>query len=278
MPKFKIVTDSAGQLTADQITRYNIYVIDLPVTVNGNLYGRVSTINPEAYLRLLGSSNKPNIEFISPTDLAQIYDELASDGSEIISIHLSSRLINTFEVAQQAAEIASATVHVVDSQMASIGLAYQTLAAAKDVEAGKDFEEIKQHLARVLSHTHSFSSIIDNKQLITNKVINRFMGSIEDRLNIRYILEFKDNEFKMLRRTPDMSWVADFWDEQFKFMQQHEILDINIVHANDDRRAKQVLDTVQAQFPDIKINFSIVNPVIANIVGTEAINFTYLTS
>lgn len=278
MTQYKIVTDSAGQLTKEEIERYDIYVIDLPITVDDKLYGCVNSINPTAYLRLLSSSKKPKISFISPEEMAKIYDDLGADGSEIISIHLSNRLTDSYDVAVKAAELTKTKVHVINSHMTTIGLAYQTLEVARNIEAGLDFEQIEKNVADVLKHTRSYCSIVNNQQLVNQKIIGPFIASLENRLNIRYIMEFRDDSFHIIERTNDMDLVQNYWDKRFEEMRKNNVIDLALVHSNDDNRASYLFNLITGQFPDCKSDFGITNPVMANIVGIQAIGFTYLLS
>ncbi|RRJ10272.1 fatty acid-binding protein DegV, partial [Pseudomonas aeruginosa] len=69
-------------------------------------------------------------------EFINLYEELAGDDVEIISIHMSSGLSGTYNTAYQASEMVDANVTVIDSKSISNGLAYQIKHIVELIEQG----------------------------------------------------------------------------------------------------------------------------------------------
>ena len=141
MSTIKIVTDSGAQINRNELMRNHITIINLPITIDGHLYGYVNQMSPQKFVELLNrSKDRPVIGKVNADNLKELYDQLGADGSQILSIHLSSRLTNTYKIAKAAAAKSSAQVTVVDSEVTASGLAYQVETAEKLVRQGKSLE------------------------------------------------------------------------------------------------------------------------------------------
>ena len=57
----------------------------------------------------------------------EMYDKLGEDGSEVLSIHMTSGMSGTVATANSAASMTDTKVTVVDSQFITHALAYQVL-------------------------------------------------------------------------------------------------------------------------------------------------------
>ncbi len=65
--------------------------------MDGKLLGYVNKISSEKFLQLFDQcSNKPIIGDVSVGEITRLYNELGADGSQILSIHLSDKLSNTY--------------------------------------------------------------------------------------------------------------------------------------------------------------------------------------
>ena len=71
----------------------------------------------------------------------KLYDELGSDGSTVLSIHMTGNMSGTVRSAESAAEMSTANVKVVDSRFISKALSFQVVEAAKMAMEGKKLEK-----------------------------------------------------------------------------------------------------------------------------------------
>ena len=117
----KIVTDSASGITPEVAQQYGITVVPLYVHFGTETFRDGVDIQlPEFLSRLKSSPQLPTTSQPSAGDFLEIYKPLIADGSEVISIHLSSKLSGTVASAYTAREmLPEARIHVVDTQFIS---------------------------------------------------------------------------------------------------------------------------------------------------------------
>ena len=252
-------------------------VIDLPITINGQVYGHVSNISNAKYMQLLTkSSTPPKIGSISVTDLTTLYNELGQDGCQILSLHLSDNFADTYNVARQAAARSNSSVTVVNSRVPGAGLAYQLSEAIKLIRQDAGMDEIVHRMDNVLQHTRVYLSISNNSQLMFNHKISRFRGNLEKRANIKYLMRFANNDFEFIARTSDDDVIKTFWGRQVQKMHGQNIVSLDVIFTGSDVRAKKIYHLMSQEFPMIPISLRLANPEMANYIGENATGVTYL--
>ncbi|AQW21329.1 fatty acid-binding protein DegV [Lentilactobacillus curieae] len=277
MANIRIVTDSAASLSQSSIRNHDIKIIDLPIIINGKLYGSVKNISSDKFLHLLSNcSSSPALGGADVSELANLYDELGSDGSQIISIHLSSTLSPTYYTAQDAAKISSSDVTVVDSMATSGGLAYQVTKAAECIKRGRTVKEILTKLSHTRTKTRTFFSVSDNNQLISKNIISKLRGAIESKLKTSYIFQFVDNNFDLITRSQAGCCIEDFWNEQLLKMHDENIVKLTVLHAGEEKWASLIKKMLEKEFPFVPIEVRITKPEMASYMGLRSTGLTYL--
>lgn len=146
MANIKIVTDSSITIEPEVVEEYGITIVPLSVMVDGVLYSD-SELGEGDFLRLMQSSkNLPKTSQPPVGVFAEIYEDLALDGSHIVSIHMSHALSGTVEAARQGATLSGADVTVIDSGFTDQAMKFQVVEAAKLAKEGADLDTI---LARI---------------------------------------------------------------------------------------------------------------------------------
>ena len=125
MMKKKIVTDSTSDLSHEYLSDNDIHVIPLNLTINGEAYVDQVDISSEAYIQKMQEDADVKTSQPAIGKFIEMYDELGADGSEIISIHMTSGLSGTYQTALQASQMTDSKVTVIDSKSISFGLGYQ---------------------------------------------------------------------------------------------------------------------------------------------------------
>lgn len=166
----KIVTDNGSDIPEEVARTLDISIIPLYVRFGEKVYREGVDLDVDGFYReLTHSPHKPLTSTLSPGDFIQLYEKLAQESHEIISIHLSSRYSSTYNVARLAADYVKekCQVSLFDSKSASMGLGLIVLAAARAAKDGANINEINKIINRSIAHTHLFG-------IITN--LNYIMG------------------------------------------------------------------------------------------------------
>ncbi|MFD1124955.1 DegV family protein [Lentilactobacillus raoultii] len=277
MPHIKIVTDSAAHLPTADINHYHITVMNSPILIKGKIFGYVNQISQQKFLKMFDKAGKsPIIGEVSVANLIDTYNKLGADGSQVLSIHLSDTLSHTYANAKVAAEKSTSQVTVVNSRVTSAGLAYQVMTAAKAISASKPLTAILSSMDKVRQKTRIFFSAPNNSQLVNRRLIGRIRGTIENRLNVSYVIEFKDNDFSFVTHGRQDDLVSRFWDKQLAVMHHEPIVQLSILHSGNPDRANFLYKMLTAEFPFLSISQVPTNPEMACFIGSDATGVTYL--
>lgn len=151
----KIVTDSAADLTPEEVQELGITIAPLMINFPEGQVNAQEITPDEFYNRLEAMSpNIPTTSQPSAGMFADLYRNLAYLKDEILSIHISTGLSGTFNSAQLGAQqVPETTVNLVDTLTLSGGERFQVLAAARAVSAGWSKEKLLAHLDKVRSLT-----------------------------------------------------------------------------------------------------------------------------
>ena len=117
----RIVTDSAADLTAEQLSVPGIFVVPLSVTfADGTTQLDDGTMTKdEFFVRLAEDSKLPRTSQPSPASFMQVYEDAAAAGDEVLVITIGQKLSGTYQCAHLAAADVGLQVHIVDSEAAS---------------------------------------------------------------------------------------------------------------------------------------------------------------
>jgi DegV family protein with EDD domain len=187
----RIVTDSTCDLPAEVISRYGISVVPLYINVgNQGFLDGIDMKRDEFYTRLPTFSTHPTTAVPSLLKFHAIYQELADeDANEVLSIHISSALSGTVDVARAAArEITSAPVTVFDSQQLSLGTGFLVETAGKMAAAGSSAAEILAALNDQAERSHVFAALNTLEFLKRSGRMNKYMAGVATWLQIKPIM------------------------------------------------------------------------------------------
>jgi len=128
-----LCTDSNSQLPRELAARYGIEVVPQTVVIDGVESLEGVDLDADRFYEHFAGGAKPDVATRPPPveRFAAAYRRLAERGcDEVVSIHVTSALSGTVDVARAAAAQAPVPVHVVDSGTASFGISCCVWAAA----------------------------------------------------------------------------------------------------------------------------------------------------
>ena len=187
----KIVTDSGADLSFEDCQKIGVTMIPLKVEMNGISYQSGVDIDPVEFYDLMDASpSMPITSTPSIGDFTTVHEKLAEEDEDIISIHISSGLSATFNVAKQAVDtMTNARIHLIDSLMLSAGQAWMVLAAAKMRDAGKSVDEVLEKLSQIQKATYTHFTLPDLKYLIAGGRISHLKGLLASLLGIKPVID-----------------------------------------------------------------------------------------
>jgi DegV family protein with EDD domain len=186
----QIVTDSAMDLTPEQVAGLEFHVVPLVVTLDGKTYREGIDIQPgEFYALLEATDSLPVTSQPSAGDFAETYRRLAATDPDILSIHLTSGLSGTVNSATTAAQmVPEANVTVVDTKTLSAPLGWQVEAACRARQAGWSMKETLALMARIGDATDCSYTLNELKYLIHGGRISHMKGLVASVLNLKPLI------------------------------------------------------------------------------------------
>jgi DegV family protein with EDD domain len=142
-----VVTDSTPYLPPHLLERWGVAQVSLYVGWDGDLRPEHTYDDLDAfYARLKESPSLPVTSQPSVGDFLAVYEPLAAEGREIVSIHIAEGLSGTCESGREAARVVGekhgVRVEVVDGATGAGGLGCLVVAAARAAADGADADAV----------------------------------------------------------------------------------------------------------------------------------------
>lgn len=197
-----IVTDSAADITPEQMQGLTIHTVPISFTLDGKSYQSGVDIQPDEFYKLLESTSSfPTTSQPSPGEFADLYRKLAETDPEILSIHVSSGLSGTGNAARLGATmVPEAKVTFYDSKTLSAGLGWHVVAAARAAQAGWDIPRITAMLPKLTTEVDAMFTLATLKYLIHGGRISHMRGLIGSLLEIKPIIGVSKTDGKYYQR------------------------------------------------------------------------------
>jgi len=245
MTKIKIVTDSSVTIEPEVAKELDITIVPLSVMVDGVVYSDADLAEGE-FLRLMQSSrNLPKTSQPPVGVFADVFEHLAEDGAQIISIHMSHALSGTVEAARQGATLANADVTVVDSSFTDQAMKFQVTEAAKLAKEGASLEEILAKIEEVKEKTELYIGLSTLENLVKGGRIGRVSGLISSLLNIRVIMQMKDHQLEPIVKGRGAKTFKKWLDDLTVSLQNKQVAEIGISYAGSPELALEMKESLQ---------------------------------
>lgn len=245
MTKIKIVTDSSVTIEPEVAKELDITIVPLSVMVDGVVYSDADLEEGE-FLRLMQSSrNLPKTSQPPVGVFADVFERLAEDGAQIISIHMSHALSGTVEAARQGATLANADVTVVDSSFTDQAMKFQVTEAAKMAKEGASLEEILAKIEEVKEKTELYIGLSTLENLVKGGRIGRVSGLISSLLNIRVIMQMKDHQLEPIVKGRGAKTFKKWLDDLTVSLQNKQVAEIGISYAGSPELALEMKESLQ---------------------------------
>lgn len=278
MGRIHIVTDSTGELTKEEIERYNIHIVPLTFQFDQETFVDGKDIGPEEFLKKMANTPKlPKSSQPAVGVFKELFDELGSNGDQVLVITMTGGMSGTVKSAEAAATMSESEVVVVDSRFISYALGFQVLEAARMAEEGKSMKEILERLDQVRSNTNLFVVVDTLENLIKGGRIGKGKGLIGSLLNIKPIASLEGGAYNPVAKVRSHKQVVKYIFKQF---QEHTkgktIKGVGIAHANGLAMGEPLKKMIEESgYQNVKFGFT--SPIISTHTGPGAIGISYYT-
>ncbi len=146
MKKIAIVTDSNSGIMPDEIKNSDIFILPMPLIVDGEEFFEERNITQQEFYDRLDSDPSVNTSQPSQYNLGELWNEILKDYEHIIHIPMSSGLSASCDSAKVLSKEYAGKVSVIDNQRISVTLKASVFDAQKMVNDGKSVDEIIEYL------------------------------------------------------------------------------------------------------------------------------------
>lgn len=190
----RFFVDSGADLPASIESPLPIVTVPLSVHFGDRVYkDGVDLSLSEFYRQLRDSPVPPNTSQPSPGEFLTAYTGNSDPGDTLFSFHLSSRLSGTYQSAVLAArQLTDRRVIVVDTGLASSGIAVPAILGGRWAAEGASVEEIQERSQQLIAGVRVFFLVDTLEYLQRNGRIGRAQALVGSLLNIKPVLTISD--------------------------------------------------------------------------------------
>ncbi|WP_050180653.1 DegV family protein [Domibacillus robiginosus] len=279
MGRIKIVTDSALDMTSNELQKMGITMVPLTVLIDGKTYLDTVDISAEEFLdKMAAAAELPKTSQPPVGQFLEVYNQLGADGSEIISIHMTGSMSGTYQSAKQAAEMSSSNVTVIDSRYISKALSYQVLEAARMASSGHSVTEITARLEEVRDQTKLYIMVDTLENLIKGGRIGRAKGFIGSLLNIKPIANLDIGALSPVTKVRSHAKGLRFFTDQLaEELAGKELVHFSIMHAGRNSAAfsEKLKEEVERMTGFTGVEVGVTAPIISTHAGPGAVGIMY---
>lgn len=245
----KIVTDSSNTMEYELAQELGITIVPLTSMVDGVVYSDLD-LKEGQFLELMRTSKALPKTSQPPVGLfAEYFSDLASDGSQIIAIHLSHALSGTVEAARQGAILSGVDVTVVDSSFTDQATKFQVVQAARMAKAGASKEEILDKIEEFKDKTELYIGVSTLENLVKGGRIGRVTGLISSLLNIRVVMQMKNHQLDPIAKGRGAKTFKKWLDEFISGLEGKKVAELGISYAGSANYAEEMKEKLQPFVP-----------------------------
>lgn len=272
-----IVTDSLSDITSGIAKGLGITVVPLTVFFGRESFlDRVTMTTDEFYDRLIHGNVWPTTTQPPPGAFVTVFNKLAEETDEILTVTLSSKLSGTYQSALNAKTLVEqkCRIEVIDSQTVAMGLGLIVIAAAKKAQTGANLDELTDLVRRAMNRSHFIVYFDTLKYLAKGGRIGKAKELLGSVLSIKQILTVKEGEMAPLTRCRSLSAGVDYLCRFVTGFSKIE--ELAVEHTTTPDEADKLVERLSSSFSKERIYRSTVSPVLGTYAGPNAIAVTVL--
>lgn len=268
----RVVTDSTSDISQVEAERLGITVVPLNIHFGTEQLRDGVDILPEQFFqRLVESKVLPKTSQPSAGAFLDVYQKLAQDTDQILTIHISGRLSGTGNSARAARDVlnSKATIEIVDSGTVSWPLGFAVRTAQEAALAGKNIEECAAVARGAIDRTKLIFLLDTLEYLQRGGRIGRARAWIGQMFNIKPILTIRDGEIAPLERVRSRMRAEERVFELATADQHPEHL--AVAHSSTTEEAERWAERLGGTRPGVPVDVRWLGPVVGVYAGPNVL-------
>jgi DegV family protein with EDD domain len=268
----KIVTDSCSDITQGEAKKLGITVVPAYLHFGNEVYRDGVDIDCERFWeKLTTGSVHPSTASPSPGDFVIVYEELAKETSEIVSVHVTRKHSAMYDSALVAKNIAAEKglkIEVIDSHGVTMWQGLVAMAAAEAARAGCSLQQVVDTAYNTIRQLRALALLDTLKYVIKGGRVSNTIFTLESKLSIKPLITLVNGEIRPAglarNRTKGI-------DRLRKLVSKKDIEDVAIVYSTSVADAQALADYVRSQFPHIVPRIYRLGPALGTHAGPGAL-------
>ncbi len=284
MSKVAIVTDSTANLPPETTRNLPIHVVPLHVIWGDKSYlDQVELTSEQFYSRLRTDKVLPTTSQPSPEAFKDLYMRLLDGGFDILTVTISAKLSGTMDSAIQAKNaLPGSQIEVFDSQVTSLAMGFQVLAAARLANLGATLKECVTEVTRAREKSGVFFVLKTLEFLARGGRLGGASAFVGTMLNLKPILELRNGQVEPVERVRTSNKAIDRMLDIFEERAEKDNCPVRIacLHTDTPNEATQLLERARQRFglTDVSEAFiSEISPVLGVYAGPGALGVAFMT-
>ena len=278
--KLAVITDSSAYLSAETLQREDLFVLDIPVNIDGEEY--VEGINltaEEFYQKMAQASELPKTSQPSIAKLDEILTSLKEQGyTHALGLFLSSGISGFYQNIQYMVDdYEGLTIAFPDTLITSAPLGIMVESVFNWRDQGDDFAIIQDKLAIQISHTSAFIMVDDLDHLVKGGRLSNGAAILGNLLSIKPILYFNDQGvIEVYEKVRTEKKATKRLIEIIKETTASGQYRVIVIHGNDPEKAEELRQHLLDSGVGTDISLATFGSVIGTHLGAGSIALGYI--
>ena len=273
--RIAIVTDTNSGISVEEAARLGVYLVAMPVILNGETFFENVTITQEEFFTRLKQGVDVGTSQPAPGQLMDLWDQLLEEYEELVYFPMSSGLSGGYQTAAMLAEEYDGRVFVVNNRRISVTLRQSVLEAKYMADRGVSADQIAKRLTDDGLNSDIFVAVNTLELLKKSGRVTAAGAAVATILSIKPILRIQGSKLDAWRKARGMKNAMLEMINGLKQDRETGFTGSNVVirAAYSGSRADGEIwkETLQQAFPDLKIGMDPLPLSIACHVGDGAL-------
>ncbi|QXA19803.1 DegV family protein [Streptococcus gordonii] len=278
--KLAVITDSSAYFKPKVLEKENLFILDIPVFINGETYVEGKNLTAEEfYQKMALSAELPKTSQPSIADLEDLLSTLSGNGyTHVLGLFLSSGISGFYQNIQFLKdEFPQLEIAFPDSKITSAPLGIMVQSALNWAEAGLDFNEILRRINVQIDGTSAFIMVDDLNHLVKGGRLSNGAAILGNLLSIKPILYFNHHGvievFEKIRTEKKATKRLIELVEERTSSGKYEII---VIHANAVDKAETLRQSLLESNISAEISLATFGSVIGTHLGEGSIALGYI--
>ena len=278
--KLAVITDSSAYLEAKILQRENLFILDIPVNIDGQEYVEgVNLTAQEFYEKMASSSELPKTSQPSIAKLDEILSSLKEKGyTHVLGLFLSSGISGFHQNIQYMTdEFEDLTIAFPDTRITSAPLGFMVESVFNWSDQGDDFQSILDKLTEQIENTSAFIMVDDLDHLVKGGRLSNGAAILGNLLSIKPILYFNDQGvIEVYEKVRTEKKATKRLVEIVNELTKDGDYRITIIHGNALEKAEELRQQLLESGVASNIEIATIGSVIGTHLGEGSIALSYI--